>query len=373
MGTAKSGRDHDEVLTGIDAREWLPEITRPKFDWFMPRATRGSVRAVIATLAAALMVFVTTLSVAVAQGSNEDEVPKAVVRSPSLGSKPEALGKGDLYALVVGVSKYKEPRLCLNFAAKDATDFAAFLKTQEKVFRKTHVKLMVDEKATKREVEKYLFHELPKAGKEDTIVLFFSGHGGTDPAQPNQFYFLTSDADPEYLEATGLNMTGLRSFERLDSKRVLVIADACHAGMPASLKTKAIDPPLEKLMRLFGEASGRVILASSKPEELSQEKPNLRNSVFTYYLLRGLNGEADFNRDGIITVDEAYDYVYERTKDETRGAQHPQKLSSVAGRFPISVLGKLDDTIKLDVWFVAQDPRCMNPACIDPQPGDREC
>ena len=232
---------------------------------------------------------------------------------------------------------------------------------------------MVDESANKRDIEKYLFHELPKAGKDDTVVLFFSGHGGMDPAQPNQFYFLTSNPEPESLEATALNMTGLRSFERLDAKRVLLIADACHTGMPASLKTKAIDSPLDKWMRLFDKASGRVILASSKPEELSQEKSNLRNSVFTYYLLRGLNGEADLNRDGIVTADEAYAYVYEKTNHKTRGAQHPTKLGSVEGEFPISVLGKLDNTIKLDVWFVAQDSRCANPDCTHPRSEDAEC
>jgi hypothetical protein len=116
-----------------------------------------------------------------------------------------------------------------------------------------------------------------------------------------------------------------------------------------------------------------VVLSSSKPDEFSQEKANLENSVFTHYLLKSLQGEGDINRDGIITLDEVYEYVYQRTKDETEGAQHPLKQGTVTGKFPLAVLGDLQDTVKLDVWFVAQDSRCRNPDCIDPPPGVSRC
>jgi hypothetical protein len=301
-------------------------------------------------------------------GTGKGTKERAVTRAPKDITPEEIpLGKGDLYALVVGVSKYHEPRLRLNFSAKDAQDFAKFLESQKQVFRKTHVQLMLDEQATKRDIEKYLFHDLLRAGKDDTVVLFFSGHGVTDPAHPDELYFLTSDADPKYCEATGLKMTGLHFLNRIDTKRVVLIADACHAGGPARITTRSVQDPLEKFMKMFTEATGRVYLASSRPEEKSQEKEELGNGVFTYYLLKGLRGEADADRDGVVTVEEAYDYAYERTKDETGGAQHPQKLFSGSGRFPLSVLGRLEDTVKLDVRFIAQDPRCTNSECIEPQ------
>ncbi|MGO9119754.1 MAG: caspase family protein [Desulfomonilaceae bacterium] len=307
--------------------------------------------------------------------AEESMTPRAVVRTRTADQdrNETVLGKGDLYALVVGVSKHSNPKLCLDFAAKDAKDFADFIQTQTKVFKNTHVKLMTDGEANKREIEKYLFHDLLKAGKDDTIILFFSGHGTSDPAHPDNFYFVTSDADPEYLEATALNMTGLKFLDRLDSEHVVLITDACHAGMPVTGKTRSVVAPLEKFMNMFTEASGRVFLASCKPEELSQEKPDLQNGVFTHFLLQGLKGEADLHRDGIVTVDEAYQYAYERTKNETKGAQHPTWKVSGSGRFPLSVLGKLENEIKLDVWFVAQDSRCANPNCIDPESESAEC
>ena len=326
---------------------------------------KGQMRIILAVL----------LMVLLYEGAWGDEQTgtKAVRRShPLEQSQPAPLGRGDLYVLAVGISDYANvPKL--NLSAKDAKDFADFIETQRKVFKNTHVKLLLDGQATKVEVEKYLYGDLRRAGKDDSIILFFSGHGGSDPGEPGSFYFLTHDSDPKFLTATAVNMAGLKFFDRLDCNRVLLIADACHAGGFSKILTKSIDPPLEKFMEMFKDASGRVILSSSRPNEYSLERPNLSNSVFTYYLLKGLKGEADIQRNGVITLQEIYDYVYDRTKEETEGVQHPQMEGAVAGRFPISVLGQLDGTLNLNVWFVAQDPRCSNPDCINPPEGATEC
>jgi hypothetical protein len=301
---------------------------------------------------------------------------KAIRRSvPSQRNKMVPVSRaGDLYALVVGVSSYSNDSVPdLRLSAKDATDFAQFLTTQQRVFRKSHVRLLLNDKATKQEVEKFLYHDLRKAGKDDTVILFFSGHGSGDPKTPGTFYFLTHDSDPEYLHATAIDMSGLRFFDRLDAAKVVLVADACHAGGFTRTKTKSVRPPLKEFMESFSESSGRVVLSSSKPDEYSQEKPYLKNSVFTHFLLKSLQGEADINRDSIVTLNEIYEYVYQRTKDETEGAQHPLKEGTVVGEFPIAVLGDLPNTVKLDVWFVAQDPRCSNPECIDPPPGVDTC
>ena len=139
----------------------------------------------------------------------------------------------------------------LNLSAKDAKDFADFIETQRRVFRNTYVKLMLNEQATKQEVEKYLYHELRKAGKDDSVILFFSGHGASSVAEPGSFYFLTYDSDPKFLHATAVDMAGLKFLGGLDSNRVLLIADACHAGGFSKVLTKSIDPPL-------GEVYGNV-------------------------------------------------------------------------------------------------------------------
>ncbi len=144
------------------------------------------------------------------QGDSKQPVPTAL-----------PLRTGDLYALVVGVSKYRDPKVPkLGLSDKDAKAFGDFLKSQNAIFKETRVTSLLNEKATKAEVEKYLYYTLPKAGKEDTIILFFSGHGAFDPIRPTEFLFLPYDAETEYLNTSGVKMSGLDFLKGVSAERV---------------------------------------------------------------------------------------------------------------------------------------------------------
>ena len=249
------------------------------------------------------------------------------------------MGIGDLYALLVGVSKYGDPKIPkLNFADKDAKDIAEFLKTQKQLFKKIHLTLLLNEQATQREVKRQLFYELRRAGKNDTVFLFLSGHGADDPNMPGEFFFLTYDADPNFLEATAVNMGRSWFMQRLDCSRVLVVADTCHAGGFSTKEgAKSGATSLKRLMSQFSESEGRVFLTSCRPDEVSMENPNLENGVFSHYLLDGLKGKASKNKKGVVTLQELYEYVYEKTKNATDGGQHPQMEGRIVGTFPVAV------------------------------------
>ena len=168
-------------------------------------------------------------------------------------------------------------------------------------------------------------------------------------------------------------MTGQQYLKRLNAPRVLLIADACQSGAASEEGRKSLDKSLEALIYQFKQSSGRVIMTSSKPDEYSREKPSLNHSIFTYYLLRGLRGEADTGRTGMITLQALYDYVYAHTKDESDGLQHPQYEGKVVGTFPLAASGDSKDPIQLEVEVVAQDPRCTNRLCTDPPGGVTQC
>jgi hypothetical protein len=281
-----------------------------------------------------------------------EDVQEKAIRFPSAAppALEESVGLGDLYALVIGVSQYSNPEIpALRVSDKDARDFAGFLKTQKKLFNDMHVTLLLNEEATQREVKKQLFYSLRKAGKKDTVILFFSGHGADDPNMPGEFFFLTHDADPNILEASAVNMSRMRFMDRLDSKRVVLIADTCHAGGFSVRGTKSIEPAIKGLIRKFQESEGRVILSSSRPDEVSLEKEDIGNSLFTYYLIKGLEGAADENDDKIVTLQEAYEYVYESTKENTKGVQHPQMDGKVTGAFPLAYLEAGGPSIRIAV------------------------
>jgi hypothetical protein len=245
---------------------------------------------------------------------------------------------GDMYALVVGVSDYKNNGISgLKLSAKDAQDVAEFFRQQSGLFNETHVKLLTNEKATKAAVEKELYYGLRRAGKDDTVALFFSGHGAEDPYMPGKYFFLTHDSDPENLHATAVKMSGLEFLRAMDARRVLLVADSCHAGGFSSMKTKTAAPALKKFLVEFAKSSGRVVITSSRPDQVSLEMAGIDNSVFTHFLLKGLRGASDKDQDGVVTLEEVYQYVYHKTTDETNGVQHPQFEGSLVGKFPLSI------------------------------------
>ena len=81
-----------------------------------------------------------------------------------------------------------------------------------------------------------------------------------------------------------------------------------------------------------------MILSASGANEVSAEDNTLEHGVFTYYLVEGLRGKADFDGDGLITVDEVYRYVSERVPQATGQEQHPIKKGTVEGNLILGVI-----------------------------------
>jgi uncharacterized caspase-like protein len=181
-----------------------------------------------------------------------------------------------------------------------------------------------------------------KAGREDMVIIYFAGHGATekDVTSPDgdglEKYLLPYDVEPKDLYATALPMGEIsRIFTRIQSERLIFIADSCYSGASGGrtisltgIRSTISDGFLDRI----ASGKGKVILTASGANEVSEENENLRHGVFTYYLLEGLRGNADTDRDGLITVDEAYRYVSDRVPEATSNEQHPVKKGSVEGQ-----------------------------------------
>ncbi len=253
-------------------------------------------------------------------------------------SATSELQVGDLYAVVVGVSKYKDARIpALSVSDKDARSIAELLKTQKNLFKDIHVSLLVNEDATEEALKDEFIYKLRKAGKDDTVIIFLSGHGVDDPKSPGEFFFLPYDANSEKVALRGIHMNRQWFTDRYDSKRVLIIADACHAGGFAGRGAKRLPPSLDKLMSQFKESEGRVFISSSRADELSNESPEFGHSLFTHFLLEGLSGKAA-DQEGVVSLKALYDYVYKTTKKASDGFQSPQMEPKQVGKFPLALV-----------------------------------
>jgi len=220
-------------------------------------------------------------------------------------------------------------------------------------FKKEHVLLLTDKtekKPTLRNVRWALGTFLSRsAKKDDTVVIFFAGHGApeVDPRGIERDglakYLVPIDADPDDLYSTALPMDELQTiFARIEAERVVAFLDACYSGAAGgrtftSKRTRAShvdDLFLERLTR----SKGRAIVTASRTTEVSIELPELGHGIFTYYLVQGLKGAADLNRDGIVMLQELYEYVEQEVSKKSRavgGNQHPVMKGELEGVLPL--------------------------------------
>jgi hypothetical protein len=252
----------------------------------------------------------------------------------------------NVWAVVVGINDYPNlPKL--KYAVNDAREFNRLLVERNRIPAE-NVVLLLDEKADLKSIRKALgTHLRSLAGENDLVIIFFAGHGSTerDPKSMDQDglekYLLPHDTEPNDLYSSAIPMREIAYiFERIRSERLVFIADACYSGASGgrTVNVTGMRSGLHDgfLDRIAG-GKGKVILSASAANEVSVEKDEFKHGVFTYYLLEGLNGGADADGDGAVTMDEVYRYVSEKVPRATGQEQHPVKKGSVEGTLVMSI------------------------------------
>jgi hypothetical protein len=243
------------------------------------------------------------------------------------------IGMGKSFALLTGIGKYKSSNLnSLPYADDDAKDFACELKKTG--WSDSRIKLLANKNATKAKVQEALDGWLTKAGKNDLIVLFWSGHGFPDPEDPEKVYLACYDTDPKK-PWTGYRMDRVvASLKEKGARNVIVIADTCHAGKLVTRGEKglAVRPYMDKLRSKKQVPKGWIFMVSADADRKAIEHSSWSNGAFTYCLLKGLQGEADGfegigKKDGKVTMRELRVYLSSKMPDETQKvlgvAKHP--------------------------------------------------
>src|ERR1044072_6060131 len=230
-------------------------------------------------------------------------------RKITIGGGASLDGKGKLWAVVIGVSSYKNltPEQQLKFAHRDAQAFAEFLKSPNGGgFPASQLKLLVNQEATISAMRSALGTVLPReAEPDDVVVIFFAGHGVVENS--NEGYLLAYDSDPQNLYATAMSVSEVDRIvtDRVKARTVILIADACHSGR---LGLTSRDASAEKVLvnRYLDEIgkSGRGVfrLLAARADQLSYEDARWGggHGVFTHYLLEGLKGKAGRDKDSVV-------------------------------------------------------------------------
>ena len=255
----------------------------------------------------------------------------------------------DKYAVVVGISHYSDTAgglTSLQFADRDAQQFRDFLLSPDGgSFPKDNSRLLLNEDATAQNIRSALFTFLTKAQPQDEVVLYIAGHGAPDPNDPRNLYLLTYDTKLDDMGGTAFPMWQLQDvFTRvLKAKRVVTFADTCHSyGFSGERgRGKKSNNLVNQYVARFANDSDRAVITASDISQLSYESDKWGggHGVFTYFLLKGLRGEADFNKDGTVTAGELFAYIHDNVDKATEGNQSPMALPGLAERLPLSGIG----------------------------------
>ena len=280
---------------------------------------------------------------------------------------------GKTYALLIGISKFAKPELQLQFANADADVFSKLLESPRLGgIPAENVMLLTDTKATTAAV-RLGFHDFleRRATKADTVIILVASHGTVEVPGSKTAYIITYDSDPQDLKSTALPMEELQSlFEAQLSKvgRVLLFVDVCKSGTIGTITSSSVNSQVENLKNVDGEMLG---LMSGRRKELSFEGPDFGggHGAFTYFVMKGLDGAADENSDGVVDGNELIRYVITQVPKATGDKQHPTDISP--GNVDIKIADTKKPGITLARWRMIFDSRSGEPRLVasnDPAP-----
>jgi len=293
------------------------------------------------------------------RGGNQAGKPRDLSLVPAINEE----GKPDRWAVVVGINHYKAPGIDLHYSAGDARLFAQTLETSCG-FRHDHIKLLIDDQATSMNVRTSIGTWLAKvAGRRDLVVIYYSGHGAPD-LDPNvaedgiRKYIVTQDADPDNLFATAVPMDEFSSaLLRIRSEQTVVLLDCCYSGAAGSAGnglvrtlSRAGEDVSSRIKSGFLDSlalsgRGRAVITGCDAAERTWEYEDLGHGIFTYYLVKGLQGQAADPVSGKVGVRSLYDFVYRNIHDghNGRAVQTPLLVTSVAGELELAGKGLTTD------------------------------
>jgi len=214
-------------------------------------------------------------------------------------------------ALIIGVQNYSSAPKA-TFAASDAKWFYEYAKNVFGV-SENNIKKLVNKDASFIQTQKVISKWLPSKIKanQTELIVFFAGHGLSTP-DGKELYLLVHDSDTDLLSRTAISRSELfNDIVKLKPKSVTLFFDTCYSG--SSRDDENLLVAARPIRILPSEVSNRpdnfTIFSAAKNEQISSGFKEARHGIFSYYLMKGLEGKADTNKDKQITNGELHVYM----------------------------------------------------------------
>jgi hypothetical protein len=224
-------------------------------------------------------------------------------------------GKGKSYFLGIGIDKYKTWPV-LNNAKNDVVKFAELLKTK---YGFDSSFLLLDEQATRKNIINNIREFLKKAGPNDNVIIYLSGHGNEDQLADGDYYFIPQEADADDITGAVKSTDIVDNFKKIRAKRCLLIVDACYSGMITNSVNPGSQPITAANDQLTAEnAPCKWIVTSGRATKVSDGEKG-KNSPFATVLINYLREHDD---DASLKMPRLIDFLKEKVK-ELNKSQEP--------------------------------------------------
>lgn len=274
-------------------------------------------------------------------------------------------GSSQRRALLLGCGTFADRSLAaLRSPRQDVQELARVLRDPDKCRYALTAEVDCTSQDARRAIERFF----SAARVTDTMnLLYLSCHGVQD--RQGRLYFAFADTERDLLGSTAVSAEWVREcIYSSRSKATLVLVDCCFSGgFIKGMRARSAGANVETLVQDMPHGTGVAVLTASGDTEASFEDAEsqiARPSYFTDALINGISsGNADRNRDGRITADELYDYIYDEV---VRGPspQRPRRLGAGEG-----VLVVADATrSRIPPLRSPDDPAIAAPRTTDFQP-----
>jgi hypothetical protein len=247
--------------------------------------------------------------------------------------KPESIKRAasrDAVAIIIGIQNYKRvPKA--EFANSDAKEFYEYA-IRGLGIKPENIKLLVDEDADEVELYKAFQNWLPlQVTKNKTdVYVFYSGHGLPSP-DGKSLYFLPHDVDKQFIEKTAVSKQEvIAALVASKPKSVTMFIDACYSGQTRNGEMMiASVRPLSVKSEASVYPSNFTVISASSNDQYSSSSPELKHGIFSYYLMKGMEGDADNNKDGKITAGEMQEYLSDKVSRQAMSMSRKQDTQLV--------------------------------------------
>ena len=252
----------------------------------------------------------------------------------------------DAVALVIGISKYRDEQIpAVRYAKRDAETIASYLEAVGGIAR-SRMKILTDESATLSDFSAYIEEWLPRRVSADTTVfVYYAGHGTPNPATGKAF-MVPYDGHPDFANKLYPLDRLYETLDKLPTKEIVVMLDSCFSGATGRSVLPSGARPLTLTVENPTLASGKLaVLAAASGTQISSDYDKEQHGLFTYFVLKGLRGDADKDGNGSVDVNELYEYIRKRVtvvaseelnRDQTPLLMPPPELLGKRGKISIS-------------------------------------